>query len=100
MWDQVKPLGNKELIYFGPLSDSNPDELGQKVSDQDKKSATSFKWTSRTVPNSVGKNGNVENKGSQQECAIDIPTWDAFTNTTTFHGVRYIFSKSSSKLRR
>ena len=30
MWDQVKTLGNKELIYFGPLSDSNPDELGQK----------------------------------------------------------------------
>ena len=100
MWDQVKTLGNKEPIYFGPLSDSNTEELGQKVSDQDNKSTTGFKWTPRTVPNSVGKNSNVEHKGSPQECAIDIPTWDAFTNTTTFHGVRYIFSKSSCKLRR
>ena len=36
-----------------------------------------------------------------QELQDEIPTWDEFTQTTTFHGVRYIFNnKTPFKLRR
>ena len=100
MWDQVKALGNKEPMYFGPLYRCTIEELERRGIDQDKKSKKSFKWTSGKASDPVGKMENAENQGSPKECAIDIPTWDGFTNTTTFHGVRYIFSKSSGKIRR
>ena len=100
MWDQVKTLDNKEPMYFGPMSDSHTDELGQRGLDKDKKSTTGFRWTSGKASNPASKIERVGKQGSPEKCAIDVPTWDDFTNTTTFHGVRYIFSKSSGKLRR
>ena len=96
MWDQVKALGNKEPLYFGPLSQCNTEALEKRGLNQDKKSKKGFKWTS----GKASETENIENHASSKECAIDIPTWDAFIDTTTFHGVRYIFSKSSGKLRR
>ena len=73
MWDQVKSLDKKEPMYFGPLSGCNTEELEQRGLDQDEKT-NGFKWTSGKASNPVGKVESVENKGSPQECAIDIAT--------------------------
>ena len=100
MWDQVKAFGNEEPVYFGPLSDENTEELEQRALGQDKKTTKGFEWTSGKGSTSVSKSTNMDIQESPKDCAIEIPSWDDFTNATTFHGVKYIFSKSSGKVRR
>ena len=98
MWDHVKTLDNKEPMYFGPMSDSYTDELVQRGLHQDRKSTKGFKWTSGKASNPASKIENVEKQGTPEKSAIDMPTWNDITSTTTFRGVRYIFSKSSENL--
>ena len=38
--------------------------------------------------------------GYNNKDSEDVPTWDEFTQTTTFHGVRYIFDKTPFRIRR
>ena len=37
---------------------------------------------------------------SQNRAKSELPTWDDFTQNTTFHGIRYIFDKDAIRFRR
>ena len=91
-----------EPMYFGPLSGYDTEELDRKCLDQDKKTAKGFKWQSTKIPVQIGKEENdvCQVSDSMSKTPDDIPSWDEFTQTTTFHGVRYIFDKTPFKLRR
>ena len=115
-WDPVSVSGSSEPLYFGPLAGYDVEELDRKGLDQDKKTTKGFKWLS--TKESTANVGKVEQKPPlgppvkawddppptpKQGLKLDsdgVPSWGEFTQTTTFHGVRYIFNKSPNKLRR
>ena len=119
-WDPMTVTGSSEPLYFGPLAGYDTDELDRRGLDQDKKTTKGFKWLSKKEPTgkAVTSVVKVEQKTPtgppvkawddppptpEQGQKLDpdgVPTWDEFTQTTTFHGVRYIFDKSPNKLRR
>ena len=125
-WDTIAVIDSSDPLYFGPLSGCDTEELDRKGLDQDKKNTKGFKWLSKKEPegNVLTSEDKVEKKalfskpvkawddppptpkpGQKQDQAqkLDpdgVPSWDEFTQTTTFHGVRYIFDKSPNKLRR
>ena len=115
-WDPtLSTTGN--ALYFGPLAGYNTEELDRRGLDQDKKTLKAFKWFSlkdsipasststNTLPEKVNSESNekhsnrVKGSASQSE-SENVPTWDVFTRTTTFHGIRYIFDKTAFRLRR
>ena len=120
-WDEF--AGNSESLYFGPLAGYDTEELDRKGLDQDKKTTKGFKWLSKNESVDI-QGGKIEPKslfsvqvkawddppptpeqgqkqGQGPKLDLDgAPSWDEFTQTTTFHGVRYIFDKSPNKLRR
>ena len=46
--------------------------------------------------------GQVKTKEdmTQNPSKKDLPTWNDFTQNTTFHGIRYIFDKDAIRFRR
>ena len=115
-WDPVAVTYNSEPFYFGPLSGYDTEKLDKKGLDQDKKNSKGFKWLSKkeSMGDNVEKKAPVNSwddppptpeQGQKQSQSLKpdpdgAPSWDEFTQTTTFHGVRYIFDKSPNKLRR
>ena len=116
-WDPISVTGNSEPLYFGPLAGYDTEELDRKGLDQDKKTTKGFKWVSKDKTTASEEKGQQKYPLGPQVKAWDdpptpeqgqglkldsdgIPSWDEFTQTTTFHGVRYIFDKSPNKLRR
>ena len=120
-WEPITAPGSSESLYFGPLAGYDTEELDRGGLDQDMNTVQDFKWLPEkesTVPSEE----NIEQKippgppikawydppptpeqGQKQGQRLDqdaFPTWDEFTQTTTVHGVRYIFDKSTNKLRR
>ena len=130
MWQQVNTIGSQEPFYFGPLSGYDAEELDRRGLDQDKKTAKGFKWFSKkdklpthsdnvvsvkieNVPPAPPTKawdgppatpevdpGKGQHGRSSTKYPDEIPTWDEFTQTTTFHAVRYIFDKTPFKIRR
>ena len=102
-------------LYFGPLSGYDTEELDRRGLDQDKKTLKGYEWfsskdsnstptTIETIPFKKGASVS-ENKHSHQDQGSekdseDRPTWDHFTQRTTFHGIRYIFDQTPFRLRR
>ena len=118
-WDPVSAVGTAEPLYFGPLSGYDTTELDKRGLDQDKKTAQGFKWFPKKTQlekkpddkNPVGRpvkaweessSTLALNKGqdSKNTDLDDMPTWDEFSQKTTFHGVRYIFDRTQFKIRR
>ena len=121
-WDPLSVTGNSEPLYFGPLAGYDTEELDRKGLDQDKKNTKGFKWvsTKESKDKATASEEKVQQKFPSgkpmkawdyppptpeqgQDLKLDpdgVPSWDEFTQTTTFHGVRYIFDKSPNKLRR
>ena len=115
-WDPtLSTTGN--ALYFGPLAGYNTEELDRRGLDQDKKTLKGFKWFSlkdsipvsltstTTLPEKVSSESSKNHAilpqvSAPQNESEDIPTWDVFTRTTTFHGIRYIFDKTPFRLRR
>ena len=124
-WDPVSVIGGTEPLYFGPLAGYDTEELDRRGLDQDKKTTKGFKWVSagageteattktRTKISATAPlqekqpldpgppsldldEGHRSKKFGQDE----LPTWDEFTQKTTFHGLRYIFDKTRFKIRR
>ena len=130
MWQPVSTVGSQEPFYFGPLAGYGAEELDRRGLDQDKKTGKGFQWFSKKDKLSSDSNNAVpvtienappgpptkawdgppltpevdEGQGhdgrSSTKDLDEIPTWDEFTQTTTFHGVRYIFDKTPFKIRR
>ena len=124
--DPISVTGNSEPLYFGQLAGYDTEELDRKGLDHDKKITEGFKWLPKTdsKDKATENEGKVEQKSplgppvkawdnppptpeqgktKDQGLKLDpdvVPSWDEFTQTTTFHGVRYIFDKSPNKLRR
>ena len=125
-WDSIAYVGSSEPLYFGPLAGYDTDGLDRKGLDQDKKTTKGFKWLSTTEskdqtaaseekaeqksplgppvkswddPPPTPEQGKAKGQGLKLD-PDGVPSWDEFTQTTTFHGVRYIFDKSPNKLRR
>ena len=115
-WDStLGTTGN--ALYFGPLAGYNTEELDRRGLDQDKKTLKGFKWFSlkdsipssststttsqeKVTSESNKKRSNPDEGSAAQNGTKNIPTWDVFTRTTTFHGIRYIFDKTPFRLRR
>ena len=125
-WDPISVTSNSEPLYFGPRAGYDTEELDRKGLDQDKKTTKGFQWVStkeskdRTTvseekaqqkspqayqvkawddPPPTPEQGKTKGQGLKLD-PDGVPSWDEFTQTTTFHGVRYIFDKSPNKLRR
>ena len=116
-------VGSKEPFYFGPLAGYGPKELegletGKEFKWLDKLPSDSNNVLSVKIENipsgpptkvreappprpevDQGK-GQCQEGRSSTKYPDEIPTWDEFTQTTTFHGVRYIFDKTPFKIRR
>ena len=116
MWNEAQTVGSEGPVYFGPLAPYDRTDYERKTSRYDKsfgQKSTRVKEIHEAFSAIVSQTGNAQsgsaNTGSaqqepkeqqQQEIAINIPTWDDFTQTTTLHGVRYIFEQTHFKLRR
>ena len=97
-------------MYFGPLAGYDTEELDRRGLDQNKKTTKGFKWTAakKKITAYQISSGRVEaNQGpppkipeTVEDEPHDIPTWNDFTQTTTFHGVRYIFDRTPFRMRR
>ena len=117
-WDPVKAVGTTEPLYFGPLAGYDAEELDRRGLDQDKKTAKGFKWFSKKKTENNAENKHTKPLGPPSGAWDDppptpqvgqwwkkgdpeeIPTWDEFSQKTTFHGVRYIFDKTPFRTRR
>ena len=125
-WDPISVSGSSEALYFGPLAGYDLEELDRKGLYQDKKTTKGFKWLSKTESKDKVTTSEEKAEEKSQSCppvkawddppptpeqgktegqslkldSEGVPSWDEFTQTTTFHGVRYIFDKSPNKLRR
>ena len=122
-WDPVSVIGGTEPLYFGPLAEYDTEELDRRGIDQDKKTTKGFKWISAVTGSAEAASGKTKTSSatSQEKQPLDpglpsselsqglrskklgrdeLPTWDEFTQKTTFHGVRYIFDKTRFKIRR
>ena len=117
-WDPVRAVGATEPLYFGPLAGYDAEELNRRGLDQDKKTAKGFNWFSKKKPENNAENKNTKPLGPPSKAWDDspptpqvgqwwrkgdpeeIPTWDEFSQKTTFHGVRYIFDKTPFRTRR
>ena len=121
-WDPLSAVGSNEPLYFGPLAGYDNEELDRKGLEQDKKTANGFKGFSneKSFKNDTKSKTKLDSKTllshpakaweefsqtkteikSQNQHLEDTPTWDEFSRKTTFHGVRYIFHRSTSKIRR
>ena len=120
-WDPVSVIGGTEPLYFGPLAGYDTEELDRRGIDQDKKTTKGFKWVSAaagTAETAITKTTSAtlqEKEPLEPELPSSelgqgprskkfgpdaLPTWDEFTQKTTFHGVRYIFDKTRFKIRR
>ena len=120
-WDSIPYVGNSEPLYFGPPVGFDSEELDIEGLDEDKKTTKGFKWLPKTESKDTVKTSEEQAEQKPQLCTIvkiwddspptpeqgktksgpdGVPSWDEFTQTTTFHGVRYIFDKSPNKLRR
>ena len=117
-WDPITAVHTTEPLYFGPLAGYDIEELDRKGLDQDKKNIKGFKWLSKKESENPAEKHPLEknetegsvtsevDQGQKKgEChkkknPDDIPSWDDFMRTTTFHGVRYIFDKTPFKIRR
>ena len=116
-WDPVSVIGGTEPLYFGPLAGYDTEELDRRGIDQDKKTTKGFKWMSEAAtaktkatsatsqekqPLDPGPPSSELGQGlrSKKFGKDEFPTWDEFTQKTTFHGVRYIFDKTRFKIRR
>ena len=120
-WDPIKAVGPTEPLYFGPLAGYNTDEFGRRGLDQDKNTAKGIKCFSENKIANYALKDNTETKSTNsyvppfttwddppprvgQEWrkgdAEEVPTWDEFSQKTTFHGVRYIFDKTPFRTRR
>ena len=128
MWQPVSTVGSQEPFYFGPLAGYGAEEPDRRGLDQDKKTAKGFKWFSKKEKLPSDSNNAVpvtidnvspgppakawdgppptpevdqgQGHDGRSSAKDEIPTWDDFTQTTTFHGVRYIFDKTPFKIRR
>ena len=116
-WDPVSVIGGTEPLYFGPLAGYDTEELDRRGIDLDKKTTKGFKWMSEAAtaktkatsatsqekqpldpgPPSLELSQGLRSKKLGRD---ELPTWDEFTQKTTFHGVRYIFDKTRFKIRR
>ena len=108
-WDPNVVSGD-EPLYFGPEAGHDTEELDRRGLDQDKK-PSDYK---NSFSDSTAENSHAERHldGPPQSPEVgqcrcycqgqgeDVPTWDEFTQTTTFHGVRYIFDKTPCRIRR
>ena len=54
-------------------------------------------FTNKTSP---GSNETQAKNNIDKERSDDLLSWDEFTQSTTFHGVRYIFQRNYFKVRR
>ena len=119
-WDPIKVVGVTEPLYFGPLAGYDTDEFYRSW-DQDKKTAKEFKWFSENKTANYALKDKTETKNTNLHGHLftvwddpppqvdqdwrkgdpeDVPTWDEFSQKTTFHGVRYIFDKTPFRTRR
>ena len=123
--DQVIVVEIGDPMYFGPLAGYDTEELDRRGLDQDKKVVQGFRWTSQDpgIKYEMKPEGNGRDtptppphlserwkcqcqcqckaQSPARESIIDeVPTWDEFTQNTTFHGIRYIFDPSAYRMRR
>ena len=119
--DSVVSFGGDEFLCFGPLSGYGTEELGRRGLDPNKKSTKGFKRFSQKGSDALyqiskdkeqedfsrsehqgQEQGQIKGQSStgKEDVRIDIPTWEEFIQTTTFHGIKYIFGRSPHRFRR
>ena len=104
MWDQIKTIYGNDSMYSWSWYAFNANEWDMRDVDQTKKN--SFKRMSKGNKESIDEVPVVYSRMEEEvdppseEVKLDVPSWGEFTQTTTFHGVKYIFNKTPSKLRR
>ena len=123
--NQISVVEIGDPMYFGPLAGYNTEELDRRGLDQDKKVVQGFRWTSQDLGIKYemkleGNGGDTPTSpphlSARQKCQCqcqckaqspargsiidEVPTWDEFTQNTTFHGIRYIFDPSAYRMRR